>query len=263
MQEKRVYTETNRLYRSNTSVQENEQQIQLVIEESDLLITLTNAISKKEILPFIQKELLSLRHELKAYTQFYPEFQSSLTSLDKNTHTISNKAQIIQEMLKASAITDIGPFASVAGCVSHLLAKKISEYLEQEGYPSDVLIENGGDLYIISSKVRIVAILDKPEQELKIGLEIQPTTGLALCASSSVIGHSLSFGNAELSLIIAENGALADSMATKTCNMLKSKNDFNTVLEYFKEIQPLGLNAIFASCDSEFLAFGDLKLVAL
>ncbi len=281
MQEKSIHSSADRNYRSKLSLDEKEQQISLRIEESDLLITLTSAIQKQEALAFIQSKLYELRADIKAYSLIKPLFISSLSPLEDDVKS----SDFIKEMLIAGKIAQIGPFSAVAGTIAEYLAKNIEDFLSQKNLPSDVIVENGGDIFLISKKERIVAILDKPIQmlsntekgiqekpieELKLGIKLSATykendkaKGLALCSSSATIGHSLSFGNADLLLIIAKKGSIADSFATASCNMLKSEDDFEKVLDFVKENEKNGVIAVFASCNKKIMAYGDIELCSL
>ncbi len=264
MQQKNIYTDKSRNYRfiSHTNNKENSEQfLEVKLEESDLYFLLSNKVDEKLVKNFIKQNLLKLRNEIKAFTLLYPEFEYALSPINFDKKIIPTP--LISEMLYASEITKIGPFASVAGTIAEFLAKSLSNFLIEMDVDKDVLVENGGDNFIISSKKRIVALLDKPEKDFSIGLEIKPTKGLSICASSSTIGHSKSFGNAELVVILSKNAALADSMATAVCNKIKSANDFPQVLEYYKEKEKYGLVGIFASCDNSFLVYGDIQLTAL
>ncbi len=266
MPEKTIHTSPDRFYRSTLTLDKNEQEILLSIEESDLYITLTSLIKKEEILHYVQSELYKLRAIIKAYTLTKPEFQHALTPLQQDL----NADRLIQDMLEASAYAQIGPFSAVAGSIAEAIARKIYHYLEERKLPSDVLVENGGDIYIISKKPRIVAVLDKPDKSLfgmNIGVKLDSSyknahkvEGISLCSSSSSIGHSLSFGNADLVLIIAKHGSIADAFATAMCNELKSKNDFTKVIDLIKKNKKHGIQAILASCDNEILAYGDIEL---
>ncbi len=276
MQEKSIHTSANRSYRSSLNLDKNEQQLTLSIEESDLYITLSKNIKKEIILPYIHKELYALRAQIKAYTLVNPLFQSSLLPLEQDLKA----PLLIQEMLNAGKIAQIGPFSAVAGTVAEYIARKIHTYIKEnlsteENYSSDVLVENGGDIYIISKNERIVAILDKPINGIKLGLKVKASyneenikstenkneiAGFSLCSSSSTIGHSLSFGNADLVLIIARKGSIADSLATAACNMLKSEKDFPFLLDFIKKQEKHNVLGIFASCNNEIMAYGDIEL---
>lgn len=264
MQKKNIYLDTDRFYRSLTLSIENEQHINIIMEESDILLTCTSHYSKKDILSFIEKELFRLRQEIKAYILKDPLFQTSLSPLLDSTEKFSSP--LVKDMLKASNLVSIGPFASVAGAIAEHLAHSVHSFLEEKGLASDVIVENGGDVFLISQKTRNIALLDKPNKDinsLPLALSLSPTIGTALCASSSTIGHSLSFGRGDLVAIIASNAAIADALATASCNMLKSPDDFTRILELIKRHEKNGVKGIFASCDEQFLVYGDIKLASL
>jgi len=52
----------------------------------------------------------------------------------------------------------------------------------------------------------------------------------SLCTSTSGLGHSLSFGKADSVTIIADDGAIADAVATMACNMVLVEEDMETAL---------------------------------
>jgi ApbE superfamily uncharacterized protein (UPF0280 family) len=54
---------------------------------------------------------------------------------------------------------------------------------------------------------------------------------LAICSSSSFMGHSLSFGECDLATVVAPDGALADAAATLACNLVRRHQDVSGVLE--------------------------------
>ena len=60
---------------------------------------------------------------------------------------------------------------------------------------------------------------------------------MALCSSSSFLGHSQSFGQCDLATIAAKEAALADAAATQACNMVRSKEDIDTALQKISEIE--------------------------
>ncbi len=264
MQMKEVYKSKERVYRALAMTDNDEQQHSVIVEESDICFLLTNKIPHEEIAQFIHNELFKLRQEIKLYSYAFPEFYTSLLPISHEVEKqLSLQSPIIKEMLEASEIIGVGPFAAVAGSISEHLAKKVSAYLCDKRLSPDCIIENGGDIYIISEKERTIALLDKPKEGIKIGLSIKPTQGLSICASSATIGHSMSFGNADLVAVLADKGALADCMATATANMIKSSNDFEAVLNFYTSKKDKGLQGIFCSCDDKMLAYGNTQLVAL
>ena len=97
--------------------------------------------------------------------------------------------------------------ASVAGAIAELVGRELSNFSD------DIIIENGGDIFIKTTRPRIIAIYasDSPLSG-KIGIEIDAgETPCGICTSSGSVGHSLSFGKADAVTIIAPSAALADA----------------------------------------------------
>jgi ApbE superfamily uncharacterized protein (UPF0280 family) len=98
--------------------------------------------------------------------------------------------------------------ASVAGFFS----EKVGKFLAH--YSRDVIVENGGDIWMKSNRIRRVGIFagSSPFSQ-RIGLEIGPKrTPLGICTSSATVGHSLSFGKADAVVILAPSAILADAV---------------------------------------------------
>lgn len=130
-------------------------------------------------------------------------------------------------MTEASAIAGVGPFAAVAGTIAQMAAESLVDR------SPDLIIENGGDIFMYSRRDRVVGLLPDPESGVLIGLNVAASAcPLALCASSATIGHSLSFGQGELVLVRSPDGALADALATALCNRLQGPGDVKAVVGY-------------------------------
>ena len=83
---------------------------------------------------------------------------------------------------------------------------------------------------------------------------------LAICSSSSKMGHSLSLGDCELATVIAKDAALADSVATLTCNSIFHETDVEQVLDKVGQIE--GVRGILVVKNSKIGLWGNLpKLV--
>ena len=87
----------------------------------------------------------------------------------------------------------VGPMAAVAGAIAEFVGEELL------AYSPEVIIENGGDIYIKSLKKRVVGIYaGNSPLTGKIGLEIEgKETPIGICTSSGTVGHSLSFGRAD------------------------------------------------------------------
>lgn len=275
--EKEIYASPYRTYRTKQNTLENhadEQHIQIVVEETDLFITLTKDIDKNEIIKFCTKEIQEIRNIIKFWIKLYPEIQHSLEPVQ----CPPGAPLCIAEMCEASGLAHVGPFACVAGMIAQFIATKIHFHLREKQLCSDVIVENGGDIYLYSNKERIVGILANPKEECTLGLRFaKEQFPLAICSSSATIGHSLSFGKGDLSVVIAKNASLADALATSYGNVLKSAKEINTVLAQaqkdfrialqdnpFADIhEKHGLLGVFLQIDEKIGAWGTVELAAI
>jgi len=213
-------------------------------KESDLFIVADESLKKKAYMILLKYRKIIEKHILEN-----PEFVTSLKPLNFKNKNLSN---ILISMYKAGKIADVGPFASVAGAISEYVANDLKEYTD------NVLIENGGDIFVSGNSDKIVQIYLKNYKN--IGIKIDKTMlPIAVCSSSSKIGHSLSFGNADLVVVLSQSGAVADAFATKICNELKEEHDIERILSVYKK------NKIIKGCiiffNKKIAGWGNFELV--
>jgi ApbE superfamily uncharacterized protein (UPF0280 family) len=79
---------------------------------------------------------------------------------------------------------------------------------------------------------------------------------IAVCSSSSRMGHSLSFGDCDLATVLAEDGALADAAVTLACNSVRCRDDIAGTLERVLAIA--GIRALLIVKDDKIGIAGDL-----
>lgn len=241
---------TARSYRA-ASVRSDEKSFQALIEESDLWITCRKD-APADLPERVMHKLRELRSTLKAWVRLQPEFGLSLVPLE----VPESAPQIIKSMAAGGQRFNVGPMAAVAGAVAEAVAREFA----QES--PEFIAENGGDIFMFSSRQRTVALLPNPASGVSIGIQIAASLfPLSVCSSSSTIGHSLSFGKGELVTVLAKDAALADAAATSLCNRLKGKGDLQMVLNFAEESpEILGL---FAQCGGELGLWGDIELVTI
>ena len=221
----------------------------MVLEETDLWVTGQKDLSG-EILQYVQK----LRTDIKNHARTHPGFISALKPLENQ----ADGPEIVTRMSNASALLDIGPMASVAGGIAQMVAEKFSRQ------SPELVVENGGDIYMYSSRERTVGLLAEPGEGVLLGLRIPPDKfPCALCSSSSRIGHSLSLGEGDLVAVMAPDGCIADAAATALANRLKGKKGLNKMLAYAQTLQEIGISGVFGQKDGEIGAWGDMELVSL
>lgn len=125
---KDIYQSPYRTYRLDTINHKNEQKIQIIIEETDLLITLTDSINKEEIIDFCSKEIREQRNILKFWINLYPEIKDSLDPIPAP----KNAPLLISAMCEAGKYAHVGPFAAVAGTIAQYIATTLHEYLQKK-----------------------------------------------------------------------------------------------------------------------------------
>jgi ApbE superfamily uncharacterized protein (UPF0280 family) len=217
-----IHSSPHRHYRDRYAPRPGEFGFQVVVEQTDLWI-----VANQDLSDSIQTFVHELRGRLKAYMLLHPEFGPSLTPVAVG----EGAPALVQEMAHAGQLCNVGPMAAVAGAIAQATAERFAPL------SPDLLVENGGDTYLFSTRERVVGLLPDPQNEAALGVRI-PASGFptSLCASSSTIGHSLSLGHGELLVTRSPNGAFADAAATALLNLLKHKRDLDAMLARAREL---------------------------
>jgi ApbE superfamily uncharacterized protein (UPF0280 family) len=121
--------------------------------------------------------------------------------------------------------------AAVAGAIAEAVGSDLLRF------SPEVIVENGGDIYIRSLKQRRVGIYagNSPFTG-KLALKINPEdTPLGICTSSGIVGHSLSMGEADAVIVMSLSTPLADALATAIGNRVKRSEDIDTELKKAQE----------------------------
>jgi len=173
--------------------------------------------------------LIALYDNLESYISEHKTFKTTLEPWEDKADN-----DLIAKMIKYTSIANVGPMASVAG----VFADEILD--EAEKYTDTVFIENGGDIALMNEQdSHVMAYSGNTEITKRIILKLPPGRW-GVASSSGRFGHSLSFGQADLVTIVAENAARADSFATAIANrvvpgaepegLLAEYSDLNAVL---------------------------------
>jgi ApbE superfamily uncharacterized protein (UPF0280 family) len=221
---------------------------EVIVKETDLLVRAERDLSKET-----RESILKYRYQLETYIAMNPEFQKSLIPLKDD----SDVPEIVREMIRTSQMAHVGPMAAVAGAMAESVSKDLLKLSKE------VIVENGGDIYLSTSKERTIGIYagDSP-LSLKIGIVIRPEeTPLGICTSSGTVGHSLSFGKADAVCILSRSAALADAAATAVGNIIQEKKDIELGLERGKEIE--GVLGTLIIVGEKMGVWGNIKLIQL
>jgi ApbE superfamily uncharacterized protein (UPF0280 family) len=239
----------DRNYRRSFRARSGEVAFQAVVEQSDLWI-----VARSDLTSAALSALHAVRGELKAYMVLHPEFAESLEPVEVS----ANASDVVRAMAEAGRVCGVGPMAAVAGAVSEFVAGALLPR------SADVLVENGGDIFMHSTRERTVALLPDPGSGAHLGLRIpEGAFPVSVCSSSASIGHSLSLGRGELVTVLADTGALADAAATALCNMLRTAKDLDRVLASARSWTAQGLRGVFAQGGGQVAAWGEIELVTL
>jgi len=196
----------------------------VVVKETDLYIRASTNLKSKA-----RKLVLKYRDSLERYIERHPAFLTSLEPLPVN----DNAPHIVKAMSEAASKAEVGPMASVAGAIAEFVGTELL------AFTPEIIVENGGDIYLKSLGKKIIGIY-AGESPLsgKIELEIDGAdTPLGICTSSGTVGHSLSYGRADAVIVLSQSATLADAAATAIANLIKQPGDIPGGIERAKSIE--------------------------
>lgn len=222
---------------------------QVVELETDLCIGIEGQAVSPDLEKIVLAEVIKQRQAIIDYEERYPGFIYSLSPINDN----HKSSPIIKDMIKAGLMTGIGPMGAVAGA----MVKQVGQLLKV--FSDEIIIENGGDIFIQSTKTRRISLYTHNQYFKNLGLKIKPTQGpLGICTSSGIIGHALSFGKADSVTVISENPALADAAATALGNRIVQAKDIDSGLEWIKTIP--GIQGALVMIEDQLGAWGKIEL---
>jgi len=147
--------------------------------------------------------------------------------------------------------------AAVAGAMAESVGKDLL------ANSAEVIVENGGDIFIHSARELKVGIFaGKSPLSFRVGLKIPGANhGWGVCTSSGTVGPSLSFGRADAACVLAPSAALADAAATAIGNLVSSSADLPQGLEKAQTIP--GLTGVVIIIGDKLGAWGDVELTEI
>ena len=194
----------------------------VVEDETDLYIAADRILKSSA-----QRAVHEIRSVIIDYGKKHPEFLNSLAPLE----ILKDDPPVIAEMKRAAALVNVGPMAAVAGAVSDYVGKVLKKDSKE------IIVENGGDLYLDVQEERHIAIVTNSPAFEGLTLKIPGKQGsLGICTSSGTLGHSLSFGKADAATVLSHNAILADAAATALGNRVKKIEDIGAAMEWIQTI---------------------------
>ena len=212
--------------------------------ETDLLIA-----SETDQTDLMRRQVHETRKILENYGEAVPEFFTALEPIP----VLQCDPTMNKRMKTAAAAVGVGPMAAVAGAV---YASVGGALLKQS---KEVIVENGGDLFIKTDKIRRVAIEAGRSAFKDLALKIKPAAHpIGICTSSGTVGHSLSFGRADAATVISEDVYLSDAAATALGNRVRTHEDMAGAIEWIKGIA--GIKGVLIIVDNRMGAWGEIEL---
>ena len=217
----------------------------VIVEETDCYISAGSNLAGKS-----RRLIQKYRSQLKKYITTHPLFLTTLEPFKAEEES----PLIVKAMCKAGDQALVGPMASVAGAIAHFTGEEL------RAFSNDVIVENGGDIFLCSTQERLIGIYaGQSPLSGKIGIVIPgKDTPLGISTSSGTVGHSLSFGKADAVVVIADTAILSDAVATAIGNLIITSADIPLGITRAQNI--IGVRGIVVIKGDEMGVWGTVQL---
>ena len=219
----------------------------VVVDETDLFICADKVLEKEA-----KRSVEIYRAEVEDFIKKHREFLLSLKPVNYEGNACP---QIVCDMIDKSAAVGVGPMATVAGAIAEFVGKDLL------CYSSEIIVENGGDIFLKSNKKRIIGLFSGKDSAFskKVGLEIEAEdTPIGICTSSGTVGHSMSFGKSDAVVVVSQSTPLADAAATMIGNHIVGEEDIEKGIRLAKRIE--GLKGIVIVKNDKIGFWGEIKV---
>lgn len=191
----------------------------VVLAQTDLWIRAERDLSGEAL-----RAIRSVRQEIEGTIRTHRAFSEALSPCP----VAGDAPEVVREMAQAAEHAGVGPMAAVAGAVAEYVGRDLLRFSDQ------VIVENGGDIFIRSRHPRSVGVFAGASPlSNKLALRIAPErTPLGICTSSGTVGPSKSFGRADAVVVLSHSTALADAVATAAGNRIESPGDIEGAMDF-------------------------------
>lgn len=214
------------------------------VRETDLYCAADRDLSEITLASVIKH-----RNYLESYIKGHPDFLKSLKPVPRNLHAPG----IVRDMIEAGIAAQVGPMAAVAGAMAQFVGTDLL------CHSKNVIVENGGDIFMQTSMERRVSIFagESPLSQ-KLVLRILPGDGaVGICTSSGTVGPSISFGKADAVCVLSRSAILADAAASLIGNHVKTPGDIKKALNLGSSIP--GIRGIVIIIGDKMGAWGEIE----
>ena len=220
----------------------------VVVKETDLMVR-TDKPLQEETTDLVLKHRMALER----YIGDHPDFADRLTPCPLDPFA----PPIVKTMMEAGQKAGVGAMGAVAGAVAEYVGGDLL------AYSKEVIVENGGDIFIRTTFPLTVAVLaGRSTLSGKLGVRIDsPASPVGVCTSSGTVGHSLSLGRADAAVVVSASAALADAAATAIGNRVSDKADIASAIHLGENID--GVLGVAVILDDKMGAWGQVELVRL
>lgn len=221
---------------------------EVVVRETDLQIAAERDLTR-EATALVEEA----RAEVEGYVAHHRRFVESFVPFEVD----ADAPPIVRAMAAAASSAGVGPMAAVAGAVAEHVARGLAIH------SAEVVVENGGDVYLIGATERVVALHAGPSpMSGRIGIVLDAgLMPVAVCTSSATVGPSVSLGRADAACVIAHDGALADAVASALGNRVHSAADVQRAIDAVKGLA--GVLGLVVVVGETLGAWGAARLVSL
>lgn len=159
---------------------------------------------------------------------------------------------VVRRMCDAASAAGVGPMAAVAGAIAQAGLEAMVAQGCTHGW-----VDNGGDVALVLDRPATMEVFHQPGAKTAFGLRLEPSDAiLGVCTSSGRLGHSISLGDSDVAVALADSAALADALATAIGNRVHGPSSLAACFDPFKEVR--GMVAGLAMVDGEVAMHGKL-----
>jgi uncharacterized protein len=216
----------------------------VAVRETDLYIAADRDLSEVAL-----ESVIKHRNYLESYISHNPSFSKTFLPVPRDRLAPG----IVRDMIEAGIAAQVGPMAAVAGAMAQFVGTDLLCHCE------NVIVENGGDIFLRTSTERRVSIFagESPLSQ-KLVLRITPANEpLGICTSSATVGPSVSFGRADAVCVLSHSASLADAAASLIGNHLKTPGDIKKAMSLGSAIP--GIKGIVVIMGDTMGAWGQIE----